>query len=114
MISPLLTTDDAVRCRTTARRWDVGCRYGEAHYGASIRDFLAPSDILVLRAAVSKWNSANLYGKFDALWFFLMTDGSECPVMCSDYRDLFFFFCNSMFEPGWLPDLTAFGNSGEC
>ena len=29
MISPLLTTDDAVRCRTTARRWDVGCHYGE-------------------------------------------------------------------------------------
>ena len=28
-ISLLLTTDDAVRCRTTASRWNVGCRYGE-------------------------------------------------------------------------------------
>ena len=29
MVSPLLTTDDAVRCRTTASHWNVGCRYGE-------------------------------------------------------------------------------------
>ena len=29
MISPLLTTDDAVRCRTVARRWNVGSRCGE-------------------------------------------------------------------------------------
>ena len=29
MISPLLTTDDAVRCRTVTRRWNVGSRYGE-------------------------------------------------------------------------------------
>ena len=29
MISPLLTTDDAVWCRTTASRWNVGCRHGE-------------------------------------------------------------------------------------
>ena len=29
LISPLLTTDDVVQCRTVARRWNVGCRYGE-------------------------------------------------------------------------------------
>ena len=29
LISPLLTTDDVVQCRTTARRWNKGCRYGE-------------------------------------------------------------------------------------
>ena len=28
-ISPLLTTDDAVRCRTVTRRWNVGSRFGE-------------------------------------------------------------------------------------
>ena len=29
LISPLLTTDDFVKCRTVAGRWNVGCRYGE-------------------------------------------------------------------------------------
>ena len=29
LISPLLTTDDVVRCRTIARRWNAGCRSGE-------------------------------------------------------------------------------------
>ena len=29
MISPLLTTNDAVRCRTVTSRWNVGSRYGE-------------------------------------------------------------------------------------
>ena len=29
LISPLLTTDDVVRCRTVARRWNAGCRYGK-------------------------------------------------------------------------------------
>ena len=29
LIDPLLTTDDLVKCRTVARRWNVGCRYGE-------------------------------------------------------------------------------------
>ena len=39
-------------------------------------------------------------------------DGSEWPSMCSDYRENFG-FGNGMFEQGRLPDLTAFGNSGE-
>ena len=29
LIGPLLTTDDAVRCRTTASHWNVGCRCRE-------------------------------------------------------------------------------------
>ena len=29
MINHLLTTDDVVRCRTVASRWNVGCRFGE-------------------------------------------------------------------------------------
>ena len=29
LISPSLTTDDVVQCRTAARRWNVGGRYGE-------------------------------------------------------------------------------------
>ena len=29
MISPLSTTDDAVRCRTVTSRWNVGSRHGE-------------------------------------------------------------------------------------
>ena len=29
MISPLLTLDDAVRCRTVTRRWNMSSRYGE-------------------------------------------------------------------------------------
>ena len=29
MIGPLLTTEDVVRCRTVAKRWNVGSRYGE-------------------------------------------------------------------------------------
>ena len=85
----------------------------ESSLGASIRDYFTPSDILVLRTAGSKWNNAKLYGEFAALWFFLMTkDGSKWPSMCSDYRQSSG-FGKGMFEPGRLPDLTAFGNSGE-
>ena len=29
LINPLLTTDDVVRCRTIARRWNAGVRYGK-------------------------------------------------------------------------------------
>ena len=29
MISHLLTTDEAARCRTVARRWNVGSRFGK-------------------------------------------------------------------------------------
>ena len=84
----------------------------ESSLRASIRDYLAPSDILVLCTAGSKWNNAKLYGEFAAMWFFLMTDGSEWPSMCSDYRENFG-FGDGMFEPGRLPDLTAFGKSAK-
>ena len=84
----------------------------ESSLWASIRDYLTPPDILVLRTAGSKWNNAKFYGEFAALWFFLMTkDGSEWPSTCSDYRPNFV-FGNGGFEPGRLPDLTALGDSG--
>ena len=38
LISPLLTTDDVVRCRTAGRCWSVGCRFGEL--GDLIFEFL--------------------------------------------------------------------------
>ena len=36
-----------------------------------IRDSCSAPDVLVLRTARSKWNSAKLNGEFAALWFFL-------------------------------------------
>ena len=45
---------------------------------ASIRDYLTPPNVLVLRAAGPKWSNAKLYGESAALWFFLMKkDDSE-------------------------------------
>ena len=96
----------------------------ESSWWALIRDYLTPPDVLVMRTAGPKWNNAKLYGEFAALWFFLMTkDGSEegapvphleWPSLCFDYRQNFGSgFDNGMFNAGRLPDLTAFGNSGE-
>ena len=89
----------------------------ESSLWVSVRDCLTRADVmvlrLVLRTAGSKWNNAKLYGEFAALLFFLMTkNGSEWPSTLSDYRPNFG-FGNGMFEPGRLPDLTAFGSSGE-
>ena len=82
----------------------------------SLRDYLTPAD-LVLRTTGSKWNNAKLYGAFAALWFFLMAKNGgeeaapaplpEWPSLRFDYRRNFG-FDNGMFEPGRLPDLTAF------
>ena len=38
----------------------------------SIRDFFTPPDILVMLTAGPKWNHAELYWSFAALWFFFM------------------------------------------
>ena len=88
----------------------------------SIRDFLTPPDILVVRTAGPKWNHAKLFGSFAALWFFLMEkDGSErgeseplpeWPSPCWDLRQRYG-LDSGRFGPGQLPDLTAPGSSGE-
>ena len=44
---------------------------------STIRNFLLPPDILALRTAGPKWNHAELYGFFSALWFFLMENGKS-------------------------------------
>ena len=45
---------------------------------ASIRDYLTPPDVLIMRTGGLKGNRAQLYGKFAALWSLLTTkDGSE-------------------------------------
>ena len=87
-----------------------------------IRDSLSPPDVLVLRMAGSKWNSAKLYREFTALWFFLLTKGGseerdpvtlpEWPSLCFDHRQNFGFAPN-MIESGRLPDMTAFNCLGK-
>ena len=88
----------------------------ESSLWASIRDYLTPPDVLVMRTAGPKWNNAKLYGEFGALWFFLVTkDGSEegapalqpeWPSLCLDYRQKFG-FDNGMIEPEWLLDMSG-------
>ena len=85
----------------------------ESSLWAPLCDCLTLADVLVMRSTGSKWNNAKLYGEFAALWFFLMTkDGRELPNLCFDYRRSFGIE-NGMFEPGRLPDLTGFEDSGE-
>ena len=38
----------------------------ESSLWVSIRDFLTPPDVLIMRTAGPKWNQAKLYGKFAA------------------------------------------------
>ena len=38
-----------------------------------IRDSLCPPDVMRLRTAERRWNNAQFFGEFAALWFFLMT-----------------------------------------
>ena len=82
----------------------------ESSSWTSIRDYLTPPDVLVMRTVGLKWNCAKLYWEFAALWFFLMTkDGSEegaepeWPSLCLDYRQNIG-FDDGMFDPGWLLD----------
>ena len=92
----------------------------ESSLWAPLCDCLTPAD--VLRTTGSKWYNAELYGEFAELWFFFMKreggDGpplaplSEWPSLCFDYRQNFG-FDNGMSEPGRLPDLTAFEDSGK-
>ena len=67
----------------------------------------------VQRAGGSKWYE--LYGEFAELWFFLMkTKGTDVssPVPLPEWTNLWHFGFG-LFEPGRIPDLTAFTNSGE-
>ena len=72
-----------------------------------------PADVLVLRTAGSKWYDAKLYGGFAELWFFLMkTKGMDAspPVPPLELTNLWHFGFG-LFEPGRLPNLTAFASS---
>ena len=56
----------------------------ESSLWASIRDYLTPPGVLIMRTAGPKWNRAQLYGEFAPVWFFLMTkNGSEEGVPVS-------------------------------
>ena len=63
-----------------------------------IRDSLSLPDILYQRIAGKGWNNSKLYGKFVALWFFLMTKKEEAPTsplpewpsLCFNYRQHFY------------------------
>ena len=41
----------------------------ESSLWASIRDYVAPPDVLIMRTAGPKWNHAKLYGEFASLWY---------------------------------------------
>ena len=57
---------------------DYLSRVSDSPSWVSIRDFLTPPDILVLRTAGPQWHHAIFFGSFAALWFFLMDkDESE-------------------------------------
>ena len=85
-----------------------------------VRDFLSSADVLEMRTTGHKWNIARLFGSFAELWLFLFEkeeyDKSEplpeWPSLRYDYRQIYG-FDNGMFELGQLPDLLAFGSSGE-
>ena len=94
--------------KTMCRRAGYISEIRESSLWASIRDYLTPLDVLATRTAGLKWNCAKLYGKFAALWFFLMTkDGSEegaqpeWPSLCLDHRRNFGFDLG-MFDTGWI------------
>ena len=93
----------------------------ESSLWTSLRDCLTPAEVLVLRTGGPKWYNAKLYGEFAELWFFLMKGkGGEEPPFAPvpEWPSLCFFIVRisssiiGMFEPGWLPDLTAFEDSG--
>ena len=77
--------------------------FSESSLWASIRDYLTPSDVLIMRTAGPKLNHGQLYGEFAAMWFFLVTkNGSEekvpvplpeWPSLRFDYRQNFGFDC---------------------
>ena len=92
-------------------------RVNDSPLGVLVRDYLTPADTLEMRTTALKCNIARLHGSFAKLWFYLMkNDKSEpltdWPRLHYCYRQ-FYGFGNGMFEPGRLPDLTAFGSSGE-
>ena len=80
----------------------------ESSLWAPLCDCLTPADVLVLRTSGSKWYNAKWYGEFAELWFFLLKrkGGNEPPLAPLPEWP-------GMFEPGQLPDLTAFEDSGE-
>ena len=97
---------------------------------ATIRDYLTPLDVLNMRTAGQKWNCTELYGSFEALWFFLVKkdgreDGAqlEWPSLCRDHRknsDMAGALCKARDEAGeWrrvyegqlLHELTCAGGS---
>ena len=93
----------------------------ESSLWVSLRDCLSPADVLVLRTAGPKWYNAKLVDEFAELWFFINRKGVEEPPfallpewssLCFEYRQNFG-FDTEMFEPGRLPDLAVWGDSGE-
>ena len=51
---------------------DCNSEVSESSFWASIRDYLTPPDVLIMRTSGPKWNHAKLYGEIAALWFFFM------------------------------------------
>ena len=87
---------------------------------ASVRDYLTPSDVLVLRTAGPKLEPREVVPVICRLVVLSHgKDGSgkhvsrpEWPSLRFDHRQIYV-LDNGMFEPGELPDLTAPGSSGE-
>ena len=101
---------------------DSAAAGGVRDYISEVRESFTPADVMDLRTTGSKWYSAKLHGEFADLWFFFLKreggDGPplallpEWPSLCFDYLRNFG-FDSGMFEPGRLPGLTAFEDSGE-
>ena len=77
---------------------------------------LRPPDVIRLRTAGRRWNNAELYGGFAAVWFFLMTNNEatptsplpEWPSLRFDYRDNFGFAPRAIESREWS-DFSTLG-----
>ena len=104
--------------RKWLRHWGHGdyiCVIRECSLWILIRCSLPP-EVLRLRTAERKWNTATLNGKFAALWFFPMMNKDDTPsAQLLEWQSLRFDYCDTFgfalraIEPGELSDWYAFG-----
>ena len=108
--------------RKWLRHWGHGdyiCVIRECSLWILIRCSLPP-EVLRLRTAERKWNTATLNGKFAALWFFPMMNKDDTPsAQLLEWQSLRFDYCDTFgfalraIEPGEWSDWYAFGWTGK-